>query len=65
MGGKAWLGFIGITIACGVAGFVGFMLISGFWYRWGFLGTFLIIAVVSLLAGWIIDRRDERRRSAY
>jgi predicted lipid-binding transport protein (Tim44 family) len=27
-------------------------------YAWGFLGTFLFIAVIALIAGWFFDRRN-------
>jgi hypothetical protein len=65
MGGRFWLGVVGVTIACAVAGFIGWMLIAGAWARWGFLGAFLFIGAIALFAGWLVDRRNERERAAY
>ena len=61
MGGKFWLGVIGVTIACAIAGFVLFILIAEAWYRWGFLAMFLAIGAFALLGGWIVDRRNAKR----
>jgi hypothetical protein len=61
MGGKFWLGVIGVTIACAIAGFVLFILIAEAWYRWGFLAMFLAIGALALLGGWIVDRRNAKR----
>jgi hypothetical protein len=61
MGGKFWLGVVGVTIACAIAGFVLFILIAEAWYRWGFLAMFLAIAALALLGGWIVDRRNAKR----
>lgn len=61
MGGKFWLGVVGVTILCGLAGFIGFLLIAEAWYRWGFLAMFLVIAGFALLAGWLVDRRNAKR----
>ncbi|HEX5800518.1 MAG TPA: hypothetical protein VFY02_10445 [Gaiellaceae bacterium] len=65
MGGKFWLALIGGIIACGVAAFLGFLLITGFWYRWGFIATFALITGIALFAGWLSDRRNARRDGAY
>ena len=43
-GRKFWLGVVGAAILCGLAGFIGFLLIAEAWYRWGFLAMFLVIA---------------------
>ena len=61
LGGKFWLVFIGGAIACAFAGVLLFLLISGAWYRWGFLGTFLILSVILLAIGWVSDRRAKQK----
>ena len=60
LGGKFWLLFIGGAIACALAGLLLFILIGNAWARWGFLGMFLFLAVVSLAIGWIFDRKNKR-----
>ena len=65
MGGRFWLGVVGVTILCGLVGLIGFLLISAVWAKWGFLAMFLVIAGLALLAGWIVDRRNANRESAY
>ena len=61
MGAKFWLAFIGATIALGLAGLILFLLIDAAWYRWGFLGGFLLIAAILLVIAWILDRRTAKR----
>ena len=46
LGGKFWLLFIGGAIACVFAGLLLFLLIGIAWARWGFLGMFLVLAVI-------------------
>jgi predicted lipid-binding transport protein (Tim44 family) len=60
LGGKFWLAFAGIIIGGGIAAMLLFTLIGAVWYAWGFLGTFLLIAVVALFAGWMYDRAHSR-----
>ena len=61
LGAKFWLLFIGGAIACALAGLLLFILIGNAWARWGFLGMFLFLALVSLAIGWIFDKRNKRR----
>ena len=65
LGGKFWLAFIGGAIAFAFAGVLLFLLFDAAWARWGFLGTFLILAAGMLLFGWIFDRRQAKRRASY
>ena len=62
MGGKFWLGVIGIAVACAAAAWICFWLITAAWYRWGFFGMFLLLAALAILAGWLVDRRNAQRR---
>lgn len=63
MGGKFWLGVVGVTVACAAAGFIGFLLITAAWAKWGFLAMFLAIAAIALFTGWLVDKRNERTRA--
>jgi membrane protein implicated in regulation of membrane protease activity len=64
LGGKFWLAFIGVAIACVVAGVTLFLLVGGAWHRWGFLGMFLGLSAVTLAIGWFVDRREKKLRLA-
>jgi hypothetical protein len=33
-------------------------------YAWGLFGTFLALAVVALIAGWFVDRRNAHRHES-
>ena len=61
LGARFWLALIERVIACGIAGFVLFLLIETAWYRWGLLGMFLALSACLLIFGVIYDRRQARR----
>ena len=61
LGGKFWLMFIGGAIACAFAGLLLFLLIGNAWARWGFLGMFLFLSVISLADR--LDRRPEEQEN--
>ncbi len=65
LGGKFWLLIIGGAIACAVAGVIGLLLIGAAWARWGFLGMFLLLSLILLGIGWMVDRREQKRRSSF
>ncbi len=64
LGTKGWLAFIGGVIGLGIAGLLLMVFISGAWYRWGILGTFLIIAAILLAIAWFVDRRAKKSYEA-
>jgi hypothetical protein len=63
LGFRFYAGFAGIVVAIGIAIWVFVILISRAVYAWGLLGMFLVLAVVLMVFGWWVDRRDARRRS--
>jgi hypothetical protein len=63
LGATFWLSLIGLAFAIGVGCAVTLVLIGVAWYAWGILGTFLAIAVVALVIGYVQDRRDRERVS--
>ena len=63
LGFRFYAGFAGIVVAIGIAVWVFVILISRAVYAWGLLGMFLVLAVVLMVFGWAVDRREERRRS--
>jgi hypothetical protein len=61
LGAGFWLKLFAVVLACGLAGLIFFLLMSRAVYRWGFLGGFLALALLVLLGGWILDRRNSRK----
>jgi len=61
MGAKFWIGFMAAIVGLGIAALLIFLLIDAAWYRWGFLGGCLALAVVLLVIAWFMDRRTARR----
>jgi hypothetical protein len=55
----AWLA--GVIIAGGVVLLIVLLLFSRAVYAWGFLGAFLVLALILLAVGWFYDRREARR----
>jgi len=60
LGFRFYARLAGIAIAVAIAGLILMLIFSRALYAWGFLGMFLIIAVVLLVIGWVIDRREAR-----
>lgn len=61
LGGKFWLWVVGVCLAIGIGGILLFLLVTGAWYRWGFLGAMIFFGAILLGAAWIYDRRQARR----
>ena len=61
LGGRFWLGVLGIAIA-GALGFMLVLKVIGWaWWNFGLIGGLLLISAVLLLIGWISDRRHRNR----
>ena len=63
LGFRFYAGFAGIVVAIGIAVWVFVILISRAVYAWGLFGMFLVLAVVLMVFGWMVDRREARRRA--
>jgi Kef-type K+ transport system membrane component KefB len=61
LGGKFWLGFVGVSIAFFFGAILVFIFIGNAWARWGFLGMFLVLSAVALAIGWFMDRKRAKR----
>jgi hypothetical protein len=60
LGFRFYARLAGIAIAVAIAGLILMLIFSRALYAWGFLGMFLLIAVVLLVIGKIIERREAR-----
>ena len=58
LGWGFWGKLAGIFILGAIVLFILTLVFFRAIYAWGFLGTFLAIAVLALIAGWIFDRRN-------
>jgi drug/metabolite transporter (DMT)-like permease len=60
-GAKFWLTIVGFALAIGICAIIAFFIFSSVWYKWGFFGALLFVAVVTLIGGWFYDRRHPSR----
>jgi hypothetical protein len=59
------LGVLGLGIGVAIAAYLIFAFIGRAWYAWGFFGMLLALAIVLLGVGFVVDRRDAKRRQGY
>ena len=65
LGAKFWGGLIGIVIIAGIGGMILFLLFSRAVYAWGFLGAFLVLALILIIIAWFYDRRKAKEYESY
>jgi hypothetical protein len=61
MGGRFWLGLVGVCLGIAIGGFLLFALIGATWYAWGGLGTIIFFGAVLLVVAYFYDRRQQNR----
>jgi hypothetical protein len=64
LGWKFWLQLAGLFAVGAVVLFIFLIFLLKAVYAFGILGALLLMAGLALLAGWIFDRRQERRRAS-
>jgi membrane protein implicated in regulation of membrane protease activity len=62
LGARFWLAIIGGAIGCAIAAIIVLVFLGRAWERWGFFGMFLLLSAILLGFGWIVDRREKKRR---
>jgi ABC-type Fe3+-siderophore transport system permease subunit len=62
LGAGFWVKVVGVSLAAALGAILIFVFIGWAWYAWGLLGMLLFFAAVVIGIGYIIDRRDARRR---
>lgn len=62
VGFRFYLALGGAALGIGLLVWVGMLVFARAVYAWGFLGVFLVLAVILVLIGWIADRREARIR---
>jgi hypothetical protein len=62
-GAKFWWKLAGLFVVGAIVLFIVMAIVLKAIYAWGFLGAFLFLAVLALIAGWFTDRRNAGARS--
>ena len=62
LGAKFWFGLLGICVGAVAVGAILFLLFGWAWSVWGFMGAFIVLAVIALGLAYIHDRREQNRR---
>lgn len=62
LGGRFWLGLLGVCVGAVVAGAILFLLFGWAWSAWGFMGAFIVLSAIALGFAYIHDRREQNRR---
>jgi len=57
-----WLKLIAGTVAAGIGVVIVFAVFGWVWYAWRLLGAFLALGAALLALGYLLDRRERRRR---
>jgi membrane protein implicated in regulation of membrane protease activity len=62
LGGRFWLGLLGICVGAVVVGAILFLLFGWAWSAFGFIGALIVLALIALAFAYIHDRREQNRR---
>ena len=65
LGWRFWAKLAGLFVVGAIVMLIILLLVGRAAYEWGIFGVFLVMAGVALLAGWIYDRREARRKRSY
>jgi bacteriorhodopsin len=57
-----WLTLIGVAVGAALGGILIFLIMGWAWYAWGLLGMLLFLGAVTVGIGYVVDKRDARRR---
>jgi hypothetical protein len=58
LGASFWFKMAGLFVVGAIVLFIFMFIFLRAIYAWGFLGAFLALAVIALVAGWFVDRRN-------
>jgi membrane protein implicated in regulation of membrane protease activity len=62
LGGKFWLGLLGVCVGAVAVGAILFLLFGWAWSAFGFIGALIVLALIALAFAYIHDRREQNRR---
>jgi hypothetical protein len=58
LGASFWFKMAGLFVVGAIVLFIVLIIFLKAIYAWGFLAAFLALAVLALVAGWFVDRRN-------
>jgi hypothetical protein len=58
LGASFWFKMAGLFVVGAIALFIFMIIFLKAIYAWGFLAACLVLAVLALVAGWFVDRRN-------
>jgi hypothetical protein len=58
LGAGFWFKMAGLFVVGAIVLFIFMIFLLKAIYAWGFLGAFLVLAVLALVVGWFTDRRN-------
>jgi hypothetical protein len=58
LGASFWFKMAGLLVVGAIGLFIVMIIFVKAIYAWGFLGALLALAVIALVAGWFVDRRN-------
>jgi dipeptide/tripeptide permease len=61
LGGKFWLGVVGVVVGGAIAAMIIFLIIDVVWYAWGGLAAVLLVIGVIGAIAYVHDRREQTR----
>jgi hypothetical protein len=62
LGGRFWLGLLGICVGAVVVGAILFLLFGWAWSSFGFIGALIVLGGLAIGFAYIHDRREQSRR---
>jgi hypothetical protein len=62
-GGKFWFKLAGLFVVGAIALFIFLIIFVKAVFAWGFLGVFLVMALIALVFGYFIDKRNTNQLS--
>jgi membrane protein implicated in regulation of membrane protease activity len=61
LGGRFWLGLLGICAGAVVAGAILFLLFGWAWSAFGFIGALIVLGALAVGFAYVHDRREQKR----
>ena len=65
LGWRFWMAVLGVCIAVSIGAYLIFVFFGWAWYSFGFIGMFIVLAVVLIGIGYVFDKREQRRRDRF
>jgi hypothetical protein len=61
LGGKFWLGLLGIVVGTVLGAALIFLFVAGAWARWGFIGALIFCGLILAGMSYVYNRAHDRK----